>query len=246
MTRLGLELRQRGAFSPRSLFADGAAGAWYDPADLASLSLNSDGTGAAVTGSPVGRMQDKSGRGNHAVQAVAALCPILRQDSGGRHYLEFDGTDDWIEAAFAPAIAHPIDRICAIRQLSWTDGDRIIGSSAIEGVPALYQRTAADQVRLFSGALGPITSGLATGVNCVITERHHGANSRIALNNGAYVPGDAGTGSAPSIRLAAAQDSNLRPGHFRLYGLCMIGRALNDAETMRLRRFMAARAGILL
>jgi len=246
MLGCGLQLRQRGVFSPRSLFVSGAPGVWYDPADLSTMSQNSNGTLAAAIGSPVGRIRDKSGRGNHAVQSVAASCPILRQDSGGRVYLEFDGVDDWMEAVFGTAISQPIDRVSAIRQITWVDGDRLIGSSAGEGVPALYQRTVADQVRLFAGAVGPITSGMASGVNYVVTERHHGLNSRLGLNSGAYATGDAGTGAAPSIRLAAAHDASPRPGNFRLYGLCMIGRALNDAETRRLRRFMAARAGIIL
>jgi len=37
--------------------------------------------------------------GNHASQATAASRPILRQDAGGRYYLEFDGVDDGMATA---------------------------------------------------------------------------------------------------------------------------------------------------
>lgn len=65
-------------FSPASLFATGAPGAWYDPSDLTTLFQDSAGT-TPVTAveQPVGRMLDKSGRGNHATQATSASRPVL-------------------------------------------------------------------------------------------------------------------------------------------------------------------------
>lgn len=37
--------------------------------------------------------------GNHATQATAAARPVLRQDGGGKYYLEFDGVDDFLSTA---------------------------------------------------------------------------------------------------------------------------------------------------
>jgi len=66
------------AFSPLSLFAGGAPGAWYDPSDLTTLFQDSAGT-TPVTAveQPVGRMLDKSGNNNHAFQATSASRPVL-------------------------------------------------------------------------------------------------------------------------------------------------------------------------
>jgi len=66
------------AFSPLSLFASGAPGAWYDPSDLTTLFQDSAGT-TPVTAveQPVGRILDKSGYGNHAFQATSASRPVL-------------------------------------------------------------------------------------------------------------------------------------------------------------------------
>jgi len=64
---------------PASLFAGGIAGAWYGPSDLSTLFQVSDGTTPVTTaGQPVGLMLDKSGRANHAAQAIAAARPIYQ------------------------------------------------------------------------------------------------------------------------------------------------------------------------
>ena len=78
------------AFSPASLFSNGEEGAWYDPSDLTTLFQNSDGTTAVAVGDPVGYLGDKSGNGNHAIQAISAKRPTLRQ-AGSLYYLEFEG-----------------------------------------------------------------------------------------------------------------------------------------------------------
>lgn len=80
-------------FDPKSFFSSGAQGAWYDPTDITSMFQDSAGTIAAVVDQPVGRINDKSGNGNHFTQSTAGARPILRQ-SGLLSYLDFDGIDD--------------------------------------------------------------------------------------------------------------------------------------------------------
>jgi hypothetical protein len=67
-----------GGFSPISLFSAGEQGAWYDPSDFSTMFQDSAGT-TPVTAveQPVGRILDKSGRGNHASQATSASRPVL-------------------------------------------------------------------------------------------------------------------------------------------------------------------------
>ncbi len=64
--------------NPQELFAFGEQGAWYDPSDFSTLYQDSAGT-TPVTAveQPVGMIQDKSGRGNHAIQATSASRPVL-------------------------------------------------------------------------------------------------------------------------------------------------------------------------
>ena len=72
ITRIG------SAFSPAMLFGSGEQGVWYDPSDFSTLFQDSAGT-TPVTAveQPVGKILDKSGRGNHATQATSASRPLL-------------------------------------------------------------------------------------------------------------------------------------------------------------------------
>lgn len=85
------------SFSPLSLFAAGEQGVWYDPSDFSTMFQDSAGTTpVTATGQPVGKILDKSGRGNHATQTTAGSRPTLQQDSNGHYYLSFDGVDDFL------------------------------------------------------------------------------------------------------------------------------------------------------
>ena len=65
--------------SPAYLFASGQQGAWFDPSDLATLFQDSAGTTPVTSsGDPVGRMNDKSGRGNNSTQATAIARPVYQ------------------------------------------------------------------------------------------------------------------------------------------------------------------------
>jgi len=70
-------------FSPLSLFAGGANGFWYDPADLRTMYQDSAGTtavympGQGSVDPPVGKILDKSGNGNHATQSTSTARPKL-------------------------------------------------------------------------------------------------------------------------------------------------------------------------
>jgi len=84
-------------FSPLSLFAAGEQGAWYDPSDFTTMFQDSAGsTPVTAVGQSVGRILDKSGRGNHASQATAASRPIL-----GRH--PASGTRNLAHGSAAPS-----------------------------------------------------------------------------------------------------------------------------------------------
>lgn len=86
-------------FSPLSLFAASEVGAWYDPSDLTTMFQDSAGTTPVTAdGQPVGKILDKSGRGNHASQATAAARPLYKTD-GTYSWLQFDGVDDSLSTA---------------------------------------------------------------------------------------------------------------------------------------------------
>ena len=94
MLGVGLSLTGRlrsSVFSPASLFRASEPGVWYDPSDLTTLFQDTAGTTPVTTpGQTVARINDKSGRGNHATQATAASRPTygVVPQGGRRNLLE--------------------------------------------------------------------------------------------------------------------------------------------------------------
>lgn len=105
-----------------ALFAAGEQGAWYDPSDFSTLFQDSAGTTpVTAVGQPVGRMLDKSGRGNHAIQATATSRPVL-QSASGLYYLACDGVDDGMATAGSVDFTgtDKMTVCCGVRKLSDT------------------------------------------------------------------------------------------------------------------------------
>ena len=76
------------------LFSGSENGAWYDIQDMTTLWQDAAGTiPVTADGDPVGRVDDKSGNENHALQSTAASRPLFRTLIG-KNWLEFDGVDD--------------------------------------------------------------------------------------------------------------------------------------------------------
>jgi len=87
-----------GGFSPASLFSAGENGAWYDPSDLTTLFTDSAGT-TPVTGVEqfVGRMNDKSGRGNHATSTGTKRPKLAARYNLLTYSEQFDNALGWIK-----------------------------------------------------------------------------------------------------------------------------------------------------
>ena len=86
-------------FTPADLFKLGEQGAWYDPSDLTTMFQDRAGTTPVTAdGQTVGKILDKSGRGNHAVAPTDAARPLYKTD-GTYHWLQFDGVDDSLSTA---------------------------------------------------------------------------------------------------------------------------------------------------
>lgn len=90
----------------KSLFANNEQGFAFDFNDLSTMYQDSAGT-IPVTGvgQPVGKVLDKSGRGNHASQSTSDKRPILQKNATtGAYYLAFDGVDDFLVTGVTTAM----------------------------------------------------------------------------------------------------------------------------------------------
>jgi hypothetical protein len=88
----------------QSLFAQGQQGFWLPFTDFDSLTQDSAGTlPYTALDQPVGRVLDRSGRGNNASQVTSTARPKITQAVGQPKFLTFDGVDDRLQATL-PAI----------------------------------------------------------------------------------------------------------------------------------------------
>jgi hypothetical protein len=243
--RMLLLLSGGSAFSPLSLYAGGVVGAWYDPSDLSTMFQNSNGTTAVAVGDPVGYIADKSGNGKHATQATAAARPILRQDAGGRYYLEFDGSNDGLATAAINFTA--TDKMTVIAGIQFSDaagfdGVWEIASSASPGSAWLYSSTQTIEVKTRGAtgiATGLFASSVTAAANAVYTAGYDLAGANVAActtlrRNGAAI---ANTGAASTAGGGNFANGAITIGYGvtvrltgRIYGLIFRGAASTAAE----------------
>ena len=118
----GIPFIRRRGFSVGDLFANGEAGAWYDPSDFSTMFQDAAGTTpVTAVGQSVGKILDKSGRGNHATQSTLAYRPILRVDSYGNYYLEtLGGNCRLVTSAFAMLSGKAIVAVGVQKDINYT------------------------------------------------------------------------------------------------------------------------------
>lgn len=90
-------------WNPRDGLIGSDQGIWLDPSDLSTMYTESGASPATLTPATlnglVGRILDKSGRGNHAYSSTDAKRPTLRIDANGCYYLQFNGTSSSLQTA---------------------------------------------------------------------------------------------------------------------------------------------------
>ncbi len=244
---LGLEssvvLGVSAAFSPASLFTASEKGGYWDVQDTTSMFQNSNGTTAAAVNSPVGYVADKSGNGNHLVQATGAARPTLRQ-AGAYYYLESDGVDDSISVSF-PALFNDTLVMIAGRYVS---GSNVFRLQATNGnASAAYWD--ASWVALLANGTSALVAPPTTNTDAVV-----GVTGNSATNNGtahigatdtALNTGGTGLGAFQQFTAGAHQPgANFSASRF--FGGVVLGRLPTAPELAKTRTWTGARAGIIL
>ena len=231
----GASLSTPDAWTPSLLFAQGEQGAWYDPSDLTTLFQDAAGTTpVTAAGQVVGRILDKSGRGNHATQTGAtSLMPIYRMDANGRAYLDFDGVDDGLQTSTITPGVDALLVVAGIRKNS-----DAATAMLVEFSPSTSANNGAFQVRAPNGAApnyyfgsrGTVEAASVSGVAFAapVTSVLSGTaristDSNILRVNGTRVgttAADQGTGNYGAHALnIGRRGGGLVPWNGRLYGL---------------------------
>lgn len=261
----GWQLRQglhagTAAFDPRSLFRGGEQGLWYDPSDLSTLFQDAAGTvPVTAAGQPVGRMLDKSGRGNHAFQSTAASRPMLRQNATtGAYYLETDGSDDWMStSAIDFTGTDKVSVFTGVRKLSDATTGVVVelGTTVSATDFALFapagngansfrwqpQASAVNQIEVGNTLPAPVSVVLSCEVDKSINYgRMYISGVKVDPPVGFSV---SGVFSNKPLHLFRRAGTTLPfNGHF--CGLTIVGRLTTDAEMRSMERLLAQRTGV--
>jgi hypothetical protein len=239
------------AFSPLSLFASGEQGGWYDPSDLSTMFQLSTGTTAVAVNDPVGYIADKSGRGNHLTQANTASRPVLRQDAGGKYYLEFDGVDDKLLNATLDIAAQPIT-LAAVGRIqnagssrgNYFDGSNTSPASASAQRCILGSQTSTNY-RVFAGLEVNSAASSRDTENHVLIGVANGVTAALYEDGVSIATGNAGTQVFDGLTVGGEyRSTNLTQqlnGHF--YGGVVVG---SLADVSLLTEWLAEKAGVTL
>ena len=259
-----LDFRRRrasGAFSPLRLFASGEEGAWYDPSDLSTLFQDSAGTTPVTTaGQPVGRMLDKSGRGNHATQATSAARPTY-QTGAGLHYLAFDGVDDFMATGTITPNVDKLQAFAGVRKLSDAatgfiaqtsdssfSNDGAFGFFAPSGASATYgfrsRGTSQSTITSPTTFAAPITN-VVSAISDIAADN---LILRVDSVQAEISTASQGTGNyLPYTVQIGARATGVFPLNGNLYGLIIrFGANLTDAQITSTETYLATRTGVTL
>ena len=264
MQRACSRLRQRNPdlFVVGTLFANNEQGAWYDPSDLNTLFQDAAGTTpVTATGQPVGRMLDKSGRGNHATQSTAGSRPTFR-DVGGLRYLEFDGIDDFLVTAaidftasdnvsvFAGARKLTDATVAILAELSVNatanNGAWFLAAplTAATGNSSFLSRGTISQSATGAATFVAPSSAVLTGLADISAPSVENRRNGVSLATNTTGQGAGNYGNYP-LYIGRRGGATLQfTGH--VYGLIVRG-ALSDATTISsTERYLAAKTGVTL
>lgn len=228
------------AFSPSSL----SPLAWYDVATLSSLYVerSAETTLASVNG-PVGTVRDLSGGGNHLRAPTDAARPTLR-NSGALYWLEFDGTDDAIRAAFT--VGTSFSRYGANMVNTFANNDRIYGGGGA-AAGELLMGAVSGEIRVTSTVFGTPVSTPATGTAYTTSEVWSGTSATLSINAGAATNSTGLTSATPGgLTVGAYWNGAVHAayGAINWYGCVMRVAPFSAGNLTDLEAYYKAKAGL--
>lgn len=260
-------------FTLEGLFANGEKGALYDFSDLTTLFQTTDtSTPVTADGQSIGRVNDKSGNGNHLTQASSGSRPAYKT-AGGLHWL-----DNYGHFLASGASVDLSDGPVLTIILGLADGGK--GSAAyiqINNGTDTLASPGAEVSRAFSSPnpwvrtdiVGNVGNNLRWGPNTLVADddwdRHvlravldfsqaTAATEVAQFVNGSSVGSESGSsnntntnfGTGRTISLMGRNAGGGPQYDTRCYAALIINRALTTEETAAAEAAMAALAGVTL
>lgn len=255
---------------PSFLFANGEPGLWLDFWDTTKTFQDSAGTVPATTvGDVIGKVTDKSGRGNDATQGTTGAKALLSVNAAGKKVATFDGFDDFSSTAaidftgtdkitvFA-GVRKTSDAaagyICELSSSIATNAGAFVTSSSINAVGSLggYYRAGSRGTAANSSSQSSITDNVYPAPNtAVLTASHNIAgDSSILRVNGTQITagtGDQGLGNFGNYPLyVGMRGGTTGPFAGDISSLIVVGRLCTAAEIAAVEAYIASNMGVTL
>lgn len=248
-------LRAGGNWSPLILFAGGEQGAWYESDDISTLFQDSAGaTPVTATTQPVGRVLDKSPRGNNAIQAAAGSRPTWQQPT--YYGIRADGTDDSLSCAAGGGGTAGF-LLCAAVTINGGDGTerRLFGDHG-SNTGYICRVHTTDKLQLLAGDGAAFTTA-ATAASLPSGETHvllayddgPGGNLNVQIDNGTVASIARPAVSAGSAGFTMFKSNTAATSFFNGDCQAMVyvrGTAKTANERAMLKRYIGAKVGIAL
>lgn len=242
------------------LFVNNEQGFYYDPNDLSTLYQDSEGT-VPVTdvGQPVGLIQDKSGRNNHAYQTTSASRPILRQNATtGAYYLEFDGIDDFLVTnSIDFTSTDKVSLFAGVRKLSDATRSMLFefGNIAYKGTFRFESTMTNGSNGMYFGSASTVqviarldlsapTSFVATMYGDVATNSAYLKVNNVVRNTSGK--DQTGVNYGNLTMHIGRRDGTSLPFNGHIYSLIGVGRLTTEVETEDVEKELAKRVGVVL
>lgn len=229
---------------------------WWDPSDLSTMFQDTAGTTPVTAdGQPVARINDKSGNGRHFTQSGSAERPTYKT-SGGLHWLDFDGTDDYLTsgavtmASFASVSVHDFyiagrfDAVSTDAALGYQNVCIIAGLDA-DFIFAAARSSNFLGSGVFSGSDKYANQAFTVANNnFLVTSRHDGSSLYCSVNGSAETSLACGSANATSDVLNVCRNAFATITDGRWYGACFSATALSAPNRTSLITWLGAKAGL--
>lgn len=250
-------------FSPARWFRAGEQGVWYRPKEIATLYQDSAGTTPVTAATDrIGKILDKSGNGNHSIQATANDRLTWGLDATtGKYYFGFDGLTSSVASA-ATINFSGTNRITVVAGV-YKASDAATAMLAEISVNATTQSGAwfltapntngganyGGRVRGDQAGATVIPTGFAAPHYAVLSLQCDISADvnilRVNGNAGTSSATDQGAGNFGNHTLYIGRRAGATlPFNGNLYGLIVCGAARSTSEIARAERWMAAEMGI--
>ena len=207
---------------------------------------NSDGTGAAAVGSPVGWVRDLSGNGLHLSQSTTSQKPILNL-AATNHRIEFDDADDVLYTQVIDNLTF-YNACSVLLSLRWSGSPYLLTLSRCCTNALWFQAAMVYAMDSSSNIVEMLYSNAMPADEDIVYDAIFTSTSQKAAFNGVEKLSTTNTFNFGSkndtISIGAYQQYSSSAS--KIYAALLINRPLFDWEMARARRWFARRAGITL